>query len=101
MCLRLGVDLVATFNLFLPRFVREFGRDEDDGDDGVDDDKTGGDSVEGDGDDENGDDDDGDGGDEGTVGRTREMDPSVRGEKETGLETRRGDARSFSSAWFG
>ena len=87
--------------MFLPYFVRDFARDEDDGDNGGDDDKTGNDSVEGDGDDDNGDDDDGDGGDEGLVGRTREMDQSVRGEKGRGLETRRGDARSFSSAWFG
>ncbi len=97
-CPGMGVILLAPF-LFLPDFVLDFENDEDDGeDDGEDDVDKGGRSVAGDGDGDDGDDAEGDGGDERSVGRTREMDQSEEGRE---LETKRGNAWSFSSARFG
>ena len=91
-----GIFLLAPF-LFMPDFVLDFGNDEDDGeDDGADDGDKGGISVEGDGDGDDGDDAGGAGGDEISVGRTR--DQSEEGRE---LETEKGNAWSFCSARFG
>ena len=93
-----GIFLLAPF-LCLPDFVLDFGNDEDDGeDDGEDNGDKGGRSVEGDGDGDDGDDAEGAGGDERSVGKTREMDQSEEGRE---LETERGNAWSFCSARFG